>query len=212
MYFTMSFHVIQAKTNRLSEIEKYGQHVMIQRQLTIARQCGMLQYSDDLHESYSDSWLTSDYHGILLETNRWHHRQLVPLHFRSWETPHYCLVPNRRCPTQYIRNGTTSNMKRHHTAWTTTARLANGNEFHTIEHGSIYIYIAYPTMLVGPFKEMKLSLKEMVAVPYSSLSMFPRSPTCLTESEGAPWLLPYGLKCDPVETQPSLRSPRELLI
>lgn len=67
-------------------------------------------------------------------------------------------------------------------------------------------------MLKGPFKEIKLSVRERVAVPYSSLSMFPRSPTCLTESEGAPWVLPYGLKCVPVDIHPLLRSPRELLV
>ena len=67
-------------------------------------------------------------------------------------------------------------------------------------------------MLKGPFKEIKLSVRERVAVPYWSLSMFPRSPTCLTESEGAPWVLPYGLKCVPVDIHPSLRSPRELLV
>lgn len=66
-------------------------------------------------------------------------------------------------------------------------------------------------MLKGPFKVMRLSLRAMVAVPYSSLSMFPRSPTCLIESEGAPWVLSYGLKCDPVDKHPLLRSPKELL-
>jgi hypothetical protein len=33
----------------------------------------------------------------------------------------------------------------------------------------------------------------------------PRSPTCLSASEGAPWLLPWGLKWAPAEVQPLLR-------
>ena len=65
-------------------------------------------------------------------------------------------------------------------------------------------------MLKSPFREIKASVNTKEDVPYSSLWMFPRSPTCLTASEGAPWVLPYGLKCDPVDMHPFVRSPVEL--
>jgi hypothetical protein len=113
-------------------------------------------------------------------------------------------IPCETVSKEPCQHGKSSYRVNHHGPST----RVNYDEFHIKYH----ISMSYPRMLKGPFKEIKLSVKEMVAVPYSSLSMFPRSPTCLTESEGAPWVLSYGLKCEPVDRHPPLKSPRELLV
>ena len=50
-----------------------------------------------------------------------------------------------------------------------------------------------PTTLLGPITFTKLSLTEPLELPWASVSMLPRSPTWRFSSEGAPWLLPWGL-------------------
>lgn len=69
---------------------------------------------------------------------------------------------------------------------------------------------SYPTILYSPFSERSLSLKVNFATPLSSLSMFPRSPTCRSSSPGAPWFLLNGLKWAPAERHPPDRSPEAL--
>ena len=69
---------------------------------------------------------------------------------------------------------------------------------------------AHPTILVRPFKEIKLSVRTKSATPDASLWMFPRSPTCRAVSFGAPCVFPYGLKWLPADRHPPLRSPDTL--
>lgn len=48
------------------------------------------------------------------------------------------------------------------------------------------------------------------AVPEPSVLTLPKSPTCLSSSEGPPWFLPWGLKWGPAEVQPFELSPNWL--
>ena len=67
-------------------------------------------------------------------------------------------------------------------------------------------------MLKAPFSEMRLSSNDKVATPFESVSMFPKSPTCLfwRESPGDPCVTSNGLKWGPADKQPLLRSPAAL--
>jgi hypothetical protein len=46
-----------------------------------------------------------------------------------------------------------------------------------------------------------------LATPEPSVLMLPKSPTCLSSSSGAPWVLENGLKCGPAEVHPLVLSP-----
>ena len=65
-------------------------------------------------------------------------------------------------------------------------------------------------MLNGPLREITLSSNEKDATPSESVSMLPKSPTCLEKSVGAPCALSRGLKWGPADVQPLLRSPEAL--
>lgn len=52
-------------------------------------------------------------------------------------------------------------------------------------------------MLRGPDSDINESFMLTFATDESSASMLPKSPTCLTSSDGAPWVLPKGLKWGP---------------
>ncbi len=51
-----------------------------------------------------------------------------------------------------------------------------------------------PRIEFGPINLINLSVVEPSAKPLASVEMLPKSPTCLTSSPGAPWVLPNGLK------------------
>lgn len=70
----------------------------------------------------------------------------------------------------------------------------------------------HPTMLSGPFSEIRWSSNVNFAAPLASLSMLPRSPTWRSPSVGAPCFLLYGLKCAPALRHPLDRSPATLAI
>lgn len=72
------------------------------------------------------------------------------------------------------------------TACTTTARLEPIMRCLSAFYHYPGVNETYPMMLLGPLRDITSSVNEKVAVPCSSLAMFPRSPTCLTESVRAP--------------------------
>lgn len=64
-----------------------------------------------------------------------------------------------------------------------------------------------PMMVFNPVNDILESLISIRAVPDSSATIFPRSPTCLSSSSGAPWVLEWGLKCAPADVHPLVLSP-----
>lgn len=67
-----------------------------------------------------------------------------------------------------------------------------------------------PTILSGPFSVSCSSSTSKTAIPDEFDWMFPKSPTCRSESVGAPCVFAKGLKCAPAEVQPFVASPRAL--
>ena len=67
-------------------------------------------------------------------------------------------------------------------------------------------------ILNGPFSVITLSVNEKLATPDELDWIFPRSPTCLFVSLGAPCVLLNGLKCAPADRHPEVASPSWLVI
>lgn len=68
--------------------------------------------------------------------------------------------------------------------------------------------IDLPKTLCSPNNLIKESCLVPLATPLASVVMLPKSPTCLTSSSGAPWVLENGLKWGPAEVQPFVLSPK----
>lgn len=60
----------------------------------------------------------------------------------------------------------------------------------------------------APINLTRASCLVPLATPSESVTMLPKSPTCLFSSSGAPWVLPKGLKWGPAEVQPLVLSPK----
>ena len=70
-----------------------------------------------------------------------------------------------------------------------------------------WMTMALLSTLVSPLSFTRWSSILTTAFLSSSAATLPRSPTCLSTTPGAPWLLPKGLKWPPAPAQLSDRSP-----
>jgi hypothetical protein len=110
--------------------------------------------------------------------------------------------------SSHYGHGDKTNATEEATVWTTTARL-DLRQLHDLNQKSPR---THPRMLCGPLRERTLSWMLIFATPLLSVAMFPKSPTWRALSVGAPCVCSNGLKCEPAETQPLLRSPSALSV
>ncbi len=72
----------------------------------------------------------------------------------------------------------------------------------------LYTTIERPIIDCGPINLTNWSVILTLALPSEPTVIFPKLPTCLVSSSGAPCVLPNGLKCGPKDGYPCDKLPK----